>query len=112
MRNAFLWVITQRVVVIYYRRFWGIYLYHLLAQEDGADKRSSGLLSSEVVTVPYRRFGTSYRAYLQGSTLKMETNLKMGPKGLTETSILNYHYSLRNNPEERSSGTKNCFHGK
>jgi hypothetical protein len=29
--------------------------------------------------------------------------LKMGPKGCPETSVINYHYSLRNNPEERSS---------
>jgi hypothetical protein len=27
----------------------------------------------------------------------------MGPKGCPETSVRNYHYSLRNNPEERSS---------
>ena len=29
--------------------------------------------------------------------------LKMGPIGCTETSMRNYHYSLRNSPEERSS---------
>ena len=29
--------------------------------------------------------------------------LKMGPIGCPETSVINYHYSLRNNPEERSS---------
>jgi len=29
--------------------------------------------------------------------------LKMTPIGLPETSVRNYHYSLRNNPEERSS---------
>jgi len=28
--------------------------------------------------------------------------LQMGPIGRTETSVRNYHYSLRNNPEERS----------
>jgi hypothetical protein len=27
----------------------------------------------------------------------------MGPIGCPETSVRNYHYSLRNNPEERSS---------
>jgi hypothetical protein len=27
----------------------------------------------------------------------------MGPLGCPETSVINYHYSLRNNPEERSS---------
>jgi hypothetical protein len=30
--------------------------------------------------------------------------LKMGPIDCPETSVRNYHYSLRNNPEERSSG--------
>jgi len=29
--------------------------------------------------------------------------LKMGPVGCRETSVTNYHYLLRNNPEERNS---------
>jgi len=29
--------------------------------------------------------------------------VKMGPIGCPETSVINYHYSLRSNPEERSS---------
>jgi hypothetical protein len=29
--------------------------------------------------------------------------MNMGPIGCPETSVRNYHYSLRNNPEERSS---------
>jgi hypothetical protein len=29
--------------------------------------------------------------------------LKMGPIGCLETSVRNYHYLLRNNPEERRS---------
>ena len=29
--------------------------------------------------------------------------LRMGPTDCSETSVRNYHYSLRNNPEERSS---------
>jgi hypothetical protein len=29
--------------------------------------------------------------------------LKMGPIGCAETAVRNYHYSLRNNPEERRS---------
>ena len=28
---------------------------------------------------------------------------EMGPIGCPETSVINYHYSLRNNPEEHSS---------
>ena len=32
-----------------------------------------------------------------------ETKRKMEPTGCTATSLRNYHFSLRNNPEERSS---------
>jgi len=39
-------------------------------------------------------------SHLQGSVLG---SLKMGPKVCTETSVRNYHYSLCNNPEKRSS---------
>ena len=41
-----------------------------------------------------RRFGKIYRFYLQ------EHPLKMGQIGCPETSVRNYDYSLRNNPEE------------
>jgi len=47
------------------------------------------------VVIYYRRFGTTYP--LPSSTLKI------GPIGGPEKSVINYHYSLRNNPEERSS---------
>jgi hypothetical protein len=33
----------------------------------------------------------------------IQESLRMRPIGCPETSIGNYHYSLRNNPEERSS---------
>jgi len=36
--------------------------------------------------------------------------LKMRPIGCPETSERNYHYLLRNNPEERSSQTFLCFY--
>ena len=42
------------------------------------------------VVIPYRRFGTTYRSQLQ-------------PKGCPETSVRNYHYSLRNSPKEHGS---------
>jgi hypothetical protein len=40
-----------------------------------------------------------------------EGTLRMGPIGCPETSVRNYHYSLRNNPEERSSQMSNisCY---
>jgi hypothetical protein len=33
--------------------------------------------------------------------------MRMEPIGCPETSVRNYHYSLRNNPEERSSQMSN-----
>ena len=45
--------------------------------------------------VPYLRFGTIYEYHIE--------NFKMGPIGCPETSVRNYHYSLRNNPEELHS---------
>jgi len=39
-----------------------------------------------VVLIPYRRFGTTYRSHIR-----------------SETSVRNYHYSLRNTPEEGRS---------
>ena len=61
LRTTLLWVITQRAVVI-----------------------------------SYRRFGTTHRSHPQGSTWPLKI-------GCPETSVRNYHYSLRNDPEERSS---------
>ena len=56
MKTALFWVVTQRVAIIYYRRFGDFGFWPL----------------------------------------------EMGPIGCPETSVRNYHYSLRNNPEERS----------
>ena len=49
-----------------------------------------------LVEISYRSFGTNYRSRFQGGSLKT------GPIGCPETSVTNYHYSLRNNPEESS----------
>jgi hypothetical protein len=53
------------------------------------------VITQRVVAISYRRFGTTYRSHLQP--------MDMGPIGCPETSIRNSHYSLRNNPDERSS---------
>jgi len=58
------------------------------------------VITQRVFGIPCRRFGTTYRSHLQGP--------RMIPKGCTETSVMNYHYSLWNNPEDRSS---RLFHG-
>ena len=39
----------------------------------------------------------------QNVSKKDSSTLRMGPVVCPETSVRNYHYSLRNNPEERSS---------
>ena len=49
--------------------------------------------TQRVVVITYRRFGTKYRSHFQGSR----------PIGCPETSVMNYHLSLRNVPEARSS---------
>jgi len=54
----------------------------------GHESRCVGRLYGADGAVPYRRFGTTNR-----SNLCTEQ----------ETSVTNYHYSLRNNPEESSS---------
>jgi len=53
-------------------------------------------ITQQVVIIYYRPFGTNYRSHLQGY-------LKDGTVICPEMSVKNYHYSLRNNPEERSS---------
>ena len=77
MRTALFWVITQRVVVI-----------------------------------SHRCFGTTYRFHHHGSRIEIHLGfwvfldswpLKIGPIGCPETSVRNYHYSLRNNSGKPSS---------
>jgi hypothetical protein len=54
------------------------------------------------VAIIYRRFGTTYRSRVQWSVITW--HLKMGSIGCPEMSVLNWKCSLRNNPEECSSG--------
>jgi hypothetical protein len=62
------------------------------------------------VLILYRRFGTTYPSYLQGS--RSPTSFKMGPKGYPETSIKDYHSTLPNIPETRRYHHYRCslFH--
>ena len=53
------------------------------------------VITQRVVAISYGRFGTTYRSHVQA--------MEMGPIGCPETSARNYHYSLRNSPDERSS---------
>jgi hypothetical protein len=62
-------------------------------------------ITQRIVIIPCRRFGTSCRSHFQVSGILDFLDsclLKMGPTGCLETSPRNYHYTLRNSPEERS----------
>jgi hypothetical protein len=58
-------------------------------------------ITLRVLIIPYRRFGTTCRSHFKGKDRPLP--LKIGPVGCPETSVSNYHYSLRNKPQERSS---------
>jgi hypothetical protein len=71
------------------------------------------VITQRVVVITYRRFGTPCRSQikvsrfkLSGYTLRVEVPswpLNMWPTGCREMAVKNYHYSLRNDPEECSS---------
>jgi hypothetical protein len=61
------------------------------------------VVMQRVVVIPYRRFGTTYRPHLEASGIKRFFTIEDGTDWLCETSVNNYHYSLRNNPSERIS---------
>jgi hypothetical protein len=54
----------------------------------------------------YRRFGTIYRSYLQGPSGFLTS--EDGTNKLSR-NVGNYHYSLRNNPKERSTQNISFF---
>jgi hypothetical protein len=56
-----------------------------------------GYYAARSVVISYRLVGTNYRSYLHLGPLKM------GQIDFPETSARSYHYSLRSDPEERSS---------
>jgi hypothetical protein len=49
-----------------------------------------------LMVIAYRRFGTTYRSHPERPGIR---KMEMGPIGCPETSLRNYHYSLRNGPE-------------
>ena len=62
------------------------------------------VITQRVAVIPYRRFGAVYWSALQRSK-DQNGKRKTGPIEWPETSVRNYLYSLRNNPEEHSSVT-------
>jgi len=59
------------------------------------------VVSQRVVVNHYRCFGTTYG--VPSSAFWISWPLKMILTGCLETSVRIYHYTLRNNPEERRS---------
>ena len=53
-----------------------------------------------IVAGPYRRFGTAHRSYLQGSVSGYLDPWRYYPIGCPETLVRNYHYTLRDIPED------------
>jgi len=54
------------------------------------------VITHRVVVISYRPFRKSYRYYPQGSRILKPED---GTDSLSQTSVRNYHLSLRNNPE-------------
>jgi hypothetical protein len=55
------------------------------------------------VVIFYRRFGTTYQSHIQGSRSRISWPLKMGLIRCAETSVKDYHSTLRHTSEERMS---------
>ena len=65
--------------------------------------------TQRVVVIPYQSFRTTSRRHLKASRIHLQGprldswRLEMGLIGCAETSVSNCYYTLRNNPEDRSS---------
>ena len=59
-------------------------------------------ITQRIAAVPFRSFGTICRSHLQRSVNRrwIFSPLKVGAIGCPETSVRNYHYMLRNIPED------------
>jgi hypothetical protein len=57
------------------------------------------VITQRMAVIPYPRFGTNYRSYIQESRSPLKF-LEDGPIGFPETSVRNYRHTLRNIPEE------------
>lgn len=61
----------------------------------------SWAIKQRVAVIPYERFGIIYRCHLQGT--RCDRKIIGDPRDCSETSVINHRYSLRHNPEGRSS---------
>jgi hypothetical protein len=85
-----------------------VYIFALLKSGEETLSRSALFwdITQRRVAILYRRFGTTCRSHLQGSRslgLWASWPLKMGPICCLETSVKDYHWTLRNIREERRS---------
>ena len=73
----------------------------------GGSKRTAlfCVITLRVVVICYRFFGGKFSVPSSGVKIS-------GPIGCPETSVGNCHYSLRNNPEERSSRSERTHAGR
>jgi hypothetical protein len=99
IRTALFWVITQRVVVIPYRRFGTTYQCHL----QGFFRTALfWVITQRVVVIPYRRVGTTYQSHLQGFIRTALFWVITQRVVVIPYRRFGFHYSLRINPEKHS----------
>jgi len=114
LRTALFRVITQRAVVIPYRRFGTIYLSHLQAPPIGHHLQAPPIcphLQAPPIGPIFKRHlsvpssSATYLSPSSSATYRSPSSSVWGwgQTGCPETSVWNYYYSLRNNPKERSS---------
>jgi hypothetical protein len=81
---------------------WYLYLSQVCLPAMITIAAVSGDFTQRCMVVPYRRFGTTYRAYLQGLSIPrgmVAFPVKMGPMGCSETSLRSHHTSLLKIPK-------------
>jgi hypothetical protein len=102
LRSPIFCVITQRVVVISYRRCGTTYQSHFQRSrsQNKACCPNTEFIQGRMFGI--KSFRSVVSAAITGFLLDSWT-LKMGPRGCPEMSVRNYHYALRNIPEEHSS---------
>jgi hypothetical protein len=66
-----------------------------MGEEEGLMSALFCDITQRIVSIPYRRFGTTYRSH--------HDPWRWDPIGCIETSVRNYHYTLHNVPEEHRS---------
>jgi len=109
------WKVTFCFTVLYYQIFGLMSLLFpvILLVPERLGSKSYALLQASFRKVNKHWALLCYYAAINGvfletfryniSVLSWRVKFKIGPIGCPETAVRNYHHSLRNNPEERSS---------